>query len=284
MRIVVIGEAAIDRYLRQQQLYVGGIGLNFAVHAKQCGAETVAMVSCVGDEPLGRWVVETLTSKGIDTSQIVFLPGKTASCAIEVTAAAERFFPAGGYHLNVLSQLRLTPSIQQFISTHEIAVTQFADDYPADLAAQFLQLPRRVKRVVDFGNWAGGRRQPPTPATLDALDLAFFSGDATTVELLEPLARQTSCLIVVTLGAGGSVALTAFHTHVQPAITVDKLVDSTGCGDAFQAAFTTGYFRDGDIAAALLCGAQQAAAVLQHFGSFRQEPRTLASDKAVGNR
>lgn len=277
MRVVVIGEAAIDRYLEQNQLLVGGIGLNFAVHAKQCGAETVAMVSCVGDEALGHWLVETLAQQGIDTTQIAMLPGQTASCAIVVAADGERFFPAGGYHLNVLRHLQLTPPIQQFVGTYDIAVTQFAEDYPPILATQFLALPQSVKRVVDFGDWAAGRQQALDPATLEALDLAFFSGDESTIEFLQPYAARTSCLIVVTLGAAGSVALSTPQPQHQPAIVVNNVVDSTGCGDAFQAAFAVSYFRDGDVAAALLRGAERAAAVVQHLGAFRQEPRAMAS-------
>jgi fructoselysine 6-kinase len=58
----------------------------------------------------------------------------------------------------------------------------------------------------------------------------------------------------------------------QAAIQVDNPVDSTGCGDAFQAAFTVNYFRDGIVAAALHQGAIQAARVLNHFGAFDQIP------------
>ncbi len=274
MRIVVIGEVAIDRYVKQNLLFVGGIGLNFAVYAKQSGAEQVAMVGCVGDEALGAWVLATLATTGIDTSHVAVLAGKTTTCEIVVTEAAERFFPPGGYHSNVLDQLQLTATAQQFISSYAIAATQWQGAGSDALLAQFLQLPRQVKRVVDFGDWRAGGALPLL-TTLDALDLAFFSGDQTTFEFLAPLARQTPCLIVVTLGAGGSVALTAPQPHYQPALGVDQVVDSTGCGDAFQAAFTTSYFRDGDIPCALKRGAQQAAQVLQHFGAFRQEPRPL---------
>ena len=233
------------------------------------------MVGCVGDEALGAWVLATLATTGIDTSHVAVLAGKTTTCEIVVTDAAERFFPPGGYHSNVLDQLQLTATAQQFISSYDIAATQYQGASSDALLAQFLQLPRQVKRVVDFGDWATGQPKPLARTTLDALDLAFFSGDEATVEFLQPLARQTNCLIVVTLGAGGSVALTTPHPQWQPAIPVDKLVDSTGCGDAFQAAFTVSYFRDGTIPAAMLRGANQAAKVLQHFGSFRQESRTV---------
>lgn len=275
MRIAVIGEVAIDRYLKQNCTFVGGIGLNFALYAKRSGADEVAMVSCIGDDLPGTWVLETLAKEDIDGSQIAILAGQTTSCDIEVTATGERFFPAGGYHENVLSQLRITEPIQRFISSYEIVATQYQGASSDALLAQFLQLPRQVKRVVDFGDWATGQPKPLARVTLDALDLAFCSGDEATVEFLKPLARQANCLIVVTLGADGSIALTTPQPQWQPAIPVDKLVDSTGCGDAFQAAFTVSYFRDGDIAAALTRGAQQAAQVLQHFGSFRQESRTV---------
>jgi sugar/nucleoside kinase (ribokinase family) len=38
-------------------------------------------------------------------------------------------------------------------------------------------------------------------------------------------------------------------------LEIEKVVDTTGCGDAFQAKFTAEYYVSGDIAAALLCGA-----------------------------
>lgn len=232
------------------------------------------MVSCVGNDQMGKWVLATLAQEGIDTSQLAILPGKTAKCDIVVTQEGDRFFPPSGYETNVLSQLRLTAPIQRFIAQHDIAATQYGDGAADSLTAQLLQLPRnQVKRVIDFGDWSVGRQKPLSLATLDAIDLAFFSGDAMAVERLQPLAKRTNCLIIVTLGAGGSLALTASQPQFQPAIAVDNVIDTTGCGDAFQAAFTTNYFRDGNIANALLQGAHQAAQPLQHYGAFPQQSR-----------
>jgi len=53
----------------------------------------------------------------------------------------------------------------------------------------------------------------------------------------------------------------------QPAVPVELPVDSTGCGDAFQSAFTVSYWRDHDVRRALRCGAEQAARVIQHLGA-----------------
>ncbi|HHT77616.1 MAG TPA: hypothetical protein GXZ67_07025, partial [Clostridiaceae bacterium] len=42
----------------------------------------------------------------------------------------------------------------------------------------------------------------------------------------------------LTLGAKGSVAICNGETIVQEALPVQRVVDTTGCGDAFQSGFT----------------------------------------------
>ena len=125
MKIVSVGEITIDRYLKQSLSFVGGIGLNFAVQAKRSGAESVSMISCVGDGPLGAWVLATLAKEEVDTTHLPVLAGKTAEIDIEVNEDAERFFPSGGYHPNVLDQFHLTEAAKHFICQHDLVTTQY---------------------------------------------------------------------------------------------------------------------------------------------------------------
>ncbi len=273
MKIVSVGEITIDRYLRQNLSFVGGVSLNFAVNAKRSGVDTVSLVSCVGSGPAGAWALDTLARERVDSSHVAVLEGKTAVCAIEVYDNADRVFPVGSYRANVLSSLRLTNTIKDFINQHDVLVTLYDGDTPGSLTHQLLQLPRhKHKRVIDFGDWTKGHKKEVTLKTFNNIDLAFISGDESTVADLLPIAENSDCLMVVTLGAAGSVALTAYGVLAQAAIQVDNPVDSTGCGDAFQAAFTVNYFRDGIIPAALHHGAIQAARVLKHYGAFDQIP------------
>ncbi|MEM7127533.1 MAG: PfkB family carbohydrate kinase [Chloroflexota bacterium] len=274
MKIVSVGEITIDRYLNQNLSFVGGIGLNFAVQAKRGGAESASMVSCVGDGPLGTWVLETLEKEEVDTTNLAVLAGKTAEIDIEVNDDGERFFPPCGYRANVLNQFHLTEAAKHFICQHDLVTTQYDGEAADSLAMQLIELPTNtIKRVLDFGDWSAGRQKALSPATLNSIDLAFFSGDEETVKRLEPLAEQSNCLIVVTLGAAGSLALIPSGSIFQPALDVEQIVDTTGCGDAFQAAFSLSYFLNGAVPMALRRGAEQAAQVLQHFGAFSQEPR-----------
>jgi sugar/nucleoside kinase (ribokinase family) len=74
-------------------------------------------------------------------------------------------------------------------------------------------------------------------------------------------ARAT--LVVLTAGAW---ALTGDRVVHQPTLAT-AVVDTTGCGDAFQGAFTVAHFGGVDLAGALRAGARAAAAVAARYGA-----------------
>ncbi len=270
MKIVSVGEITIDHYLGLNRSFVGGISLNFAVNARRCGADVVSLVSSVGTDKGGRRVLEKLEREGIDASHVAILPGETARIDIQVAAHGERVFPPGGFHRNVLDDFRPSESDMAFIRRHDILA--FLYDY-----SQSESLGNRVmvslgfdgKRVADFGDWADyDGDYNDLLSSLALLDVAFISGSQATVEFLLPVSRRCKGLIVVTLGADGSAALADGAPLFQPAQFVSSPIDSTGCGDAFQAAFTVTYFRTGSVEQALHRGAAQAARVIQHYGAI----------------
>ena len=97
------------------------------------------------------------------------------------------------------------------------------------------------------------------------LHLAFVGGRSDDLDRLRPLARDR--LVVLTAGAAGAWALRGDEVVFQPTVAT-TIVDTTGCGDAFQGAFAATYFAGpGNLAAALLAGARAAAAVAAHVGA-----------------
>jgi len=271
MKIVSVGEITIDHYLGLNRSFVGGISLNFAVHAKRCGAEVVSLVSSVGADEGGRRVLERLEQEGIDASHIAILPGETARIDIRVMARGERIFPPGGFHRNVLDDFRLSDSDLAFIRHHDILAFLYDYSQPDSLGNRVMvELDFDGRRVADFGDWADyGGDYDGLFSVLETLDVGFISGSRTAVEALLPVSRRCKGLIVVTLGAEGSAALVDGAPLFQSAQPVPAPIDSTGCGDAFQAAFTVAYFRTNSVQQALRRGAAQAATVLQHYGAIR---------------
>lgn len=274
MKVVSVGEITIDHYPDLNQSFVGGISLNFAVHAKRCGADRVSLMSSVGTDESGRRVLERLHQEGIDASHVAILTGETAQIDIQIAAQGERVFPPGSFHRNVLDDFRLADVDLAFIGQHDILAFLYDHSQPESPVYPVLaEFDFDGKRVVDFGDWADyDGDYDPLISSLDPLALAFVSGSQATVEHLLPISRRIDGMIVVTLGAHGSAALVDGTALFQPAHVVADPVDTTGCGDAFQAAFTVTYFRTGSVEQALYWGSAQAASVLRHYGATGQQP------------
>ena len=269
MKLVSVGEASADFYPTLNQTLVGGISLNFAVQAKRCGADTVALVSRVGDDANGQLILDKLAQEQIDASHVRVVDGKTANCEIIVLENGERYFPPNSYHQHVLADFVPDADALSFIQTHDIVVCRYDIAY-TKVAFNLIMcdLPITGKKVADFGDWFdyAGRHEKVFPY-LNQVDLAFISGDEETIEAFRPISRQCNAQLIITLGEQGSVALVNGNTIHQPAIPVATIIDTTGCGDAFQAAFTVDYFQAVNLRSALHAGATHASKTLQHFGA-----------------
>lgn len=269
LRVVSVGECTIDHYLSQGRQFVGGISLNFAVQAKRSGADVVSFVSCAGEDAASR-ILAALEKEGVDGSHVSRKMGNTARQDILLGGSGERVFPPGGYAPGVLDGFLLAPSDLEFVQRHDILASAFFRQ-AEPVFRQALEVPFEGWRVADFLDLSDyGHDIAILERLSERLTIAFVSGDLALVERLRPLSRSSRCTIVVTLGAGGSAALLKGEPLFQPSIEVSRTVDSTGCGDAFQAAFTVAYWHTREPAPALKAGALQAAKVIQHLGAIQQ--------------
>ncbi len=268
LRIVSVGECTIDDYLDLNQDFVGGISLNFAVHCKRNGAENVSLVSRIGNDHSQR-ILNALAKEGVDSTHVKTAAGATARQNITLGAGGERIFPSGGYQSGVLEGYQLQNDDLDFLQQHNL----LASPLFKQMEPLFFQLLNFTEfngwRVADFLDLSDYNKDTRIlEEVIDRLTIAFVSGDPTTAERLRPLSRASQCLIVVTFGAEGSMALYQGESLYQSSLTVANVVDSTGCGDAFQAAFTVSYWNERNVAHALQKGAQHAANVLQHYGAI----------------
>jgi len=265
-----MGECTLDRYPELGAERVGGISLNFAVNARRAGADEVALISCTGTDAGGEVIPGWLTRAGVSTEQLHQLPGRTASQIIHLAAGGERIFPPGGYDPGVLAEFRL--------DENDLACVRDADVVAVPVFKELAHLVDAVghdsaRRGLLVGDLLDGADLGPGLRGIDPLlgayDLLFLSGDLATVERLLPRSERSGTMLVITHGAEGSTALLNGYRNAEPAVLVpsEERVDTTGCGDAFQAAFVVEYFRHRDVPAALRAGAARAAQVIRHLGA-----------------
>ncbi|WP_245916198.1 PfkB family carbohydrate kinase [Aureicoccus marinus] len=106
---------------------------------------------------------------------------------------------------------------------------------------------------------------------IDAIDLVFLSGKEEMLADLQALSTSKHTLLVPTLGAQGSLAFYENKMYKQEALEVETIVDSTGCGDAFQAAFCLEWIGSKDIQNSLYAGALAAQKVLGYMGGVNTD-------------
>lgn len=89
--VICLGRSSVDLYgeqiggrledVQSFAKYVGGCPTNIAVGTARLGLKS-GLVTRVGDEQLGRFIVETLNDEGVDTSNITFDPDRLTALVI----------------------------------------------------------------------------------------------------------------------------------------------------------------------------------------------------------
>lgn len=262
MKICAMTCSTVDLYPQKHLLFAGGNAVNFAIQCRMSGTAEVSVLGAAGQDRYEVEIRRRLESHYINTSHFRRLPGKTASNRIYINEQGDRYFLPDSWDGGVYAEYRLTDEDWAFANTHHLVSMVTVDE---NFTAALTRLNAPVLFHADF---LDTRNFGLLEQNLNRIDIAFFSGDDAVVERAKSIARSRTAFIVVTLGAQGSVALRHDQVVFQPALPSVNVVDTTGCGDAFQAAFICSWYRHYDLQQALLNGSEAAAKTLTHMGGF----------------
>ena len=267
MRVVCVGDCGIDRYVPTGKHFVGGITANFARHARSVFTpeDEIVIVSPLGNDAEAAVVRSALESTDIDC-RFSELDGSTPVQYINVRDDGEKEFLR--YDEGVLRDFELQADEIEAIASSDLLVAPVFLQI-VELFEGLMQIRTNAKTCVDFADFAEHPDFALLERHLDRINVGFFGlteSDGEIIERLAALARARDRLIVVTLGAGGSLAFHGERRFRQDAVPVGRVVDTTGAGDAYAAAFLGRFCHGGNIAEAMTAGAAQAAAVVQRPG------------------
>jgi fructoselysine 6-kinase len=260
MKIVAMTVCCVDIYPQKQITGIGGNSVNFATQCVRSGVKQVAVLGSVGNDGHGAAIRRHLVKHLIDVSHLHTLPGSTASNDIYLTDTGETYSLPDSWRGGVYQEYRLSTEDWDFVRSHDIMAVISVDP---NFRETLRQLTPANKLVVDF---LDTRDFDLIEEAVPKIDLAFISGDAAVVERLTVLSKRVDILIVVTLGSEGSVAIRNGEPCYHKAVPVETVVDVTGCGDAYQAAFTIAWFENRGLKAALEAGSLAASRILGHVG------------------
>ena len=269
MRVVLAGDCGVDRYVNLGLDRPGGITLNVAAHARRLfpPRDSITVLTALGNDHESALVKNALGGLGVECF-LREVPGSTSLQLISLEPSGEKIFVS--YHQGVLGDYRVGAEERALIAESDLLVAPHyrqIDGFFSSVMAS----PSRGLRAVDFADIAEDPGTSNVERFAGDLDIAFLGLDPSHAGLigeLETIARGRRKLFIVTLGAGGSVALGEADRVYCPATPVEKVVDTTGAGDTFAAAFLSEYVVSKDVQRSLARGAEEAARTVQRVGAF----------------
>ncbi len=215
----------------------GGKGANQAVSAARAGAQ-VLMVGCVGDDQGAQLLREALAAAGVDASRVVSVPGESGLAVVTVSGDGENQIVVAPGANRQLDEAMVRSGLAA-LTGDDVVLAQAEIPVAAIRAAAAVAGERAARFVLNLA--------PPVELALVGLGLhtllvnqheaaAIATGNSAE-DLATGLAELLATRVVVTLGADGVMVAGDGPPHQLPAYRPQRVVDTTGAGDAFAGAF-----------------------------------------------
>jgi sulfofructose kinase len=249
-------DAMRTRY-RQRVVSPGGMVATALAQAAQLGCPS-QLISAVGDDPDGRFLLRELRARGVGTRHVLRGPECPTSRAIVLVSAT-----SGERRFLVPDRRALERRAPDFdlASVRAGRILLVDGHYPA----QALRALRRARKtgaltIADFSDSRPAYHQMlpfvDYPIVSEEFGRSWGAGGAR--ETLHALRDEYGGLPVVTEGRRGALALVDGRVRRIAAPRV-RVRDTTGAGDAFHGAFAAGLCHGQGALAALSLGARAAA-------------------------
>ncbi len=264
MKLAAIGSNCIDYYadLNGGTAYPGGGPVNMAVYTCRLGGEA-AYIGPVGTDANGQLMLDSMMEKGVDTSRVRVLPGKTAVTQVSLRDG-ERVF--GDYDEGVLAGFRLSEEDMDFAAACDVVVC----DLWGGAESQFAALRSRGAKLAFDA--ADGLDRPVCAVAVPNCDYLFFSSDAGETDALRVTMRELHArgplLVTAMLGEQGSLCFDGRGFHRFGVVPCARVVDSLGAGDSYIAGFLFGLVSGRSIERCMELGAATATETLGYFGAW----------------
>lgn len=241
-RLPLMGETILGQGFKDGP---GGKGSNQAIAAARAGGDA-RMITRIGRDTFGEMAQKAWAADGIDTSAVaidetlptgaafIFVSTETGNNAIIVeSGAAAKLSPAD------------VAAAEPVIAGAKVLMTQF--EQPIETAIAGLSLARKHGVItilnpapalpVDDAIYALCDYVTPNETEAATLTGLNVETEADALVAAKEFVRRGAKNALITLGERGALLHGEAGTHMVPAFKVEKVVETTGAGDAFNGGF-----------------------------------------------
>jgi sugar/nucleoside kinase (ribokinase family) len=266
-----------EALVKDAAMTVGSSAAIFACGAARLGLR-VAFIGVVGDDLFGRFMLESLAERNVDTSNVIVDPAQETGLSVILSRGTDRAILT---HMGAMDALcaedipdELLGQARHLHVTSYFLQTALQPDLPA-LFARARELGLSTSLDTNFdpdGRWAG------VEATL-AETAVFLPNDAearalTGVTDIQEAARQLASradVVAVKLGADGAMVCRDGSLTRVGSIPV-TVADTVGAGDSFDAGFVYGILHGWDLDACLQLGSACGSLSTRKPGGVTAQP------------
>jgi ribokinase len=281
MKVVVVGSINLDLVVQadrfpkigetmfgtDSKMLPGGKGANQAVAAARLGAD-VTMIGCVGEDAYGEIVLKNFQENMVDTSCIKKVAEPTGVAYITIAENDNSIILVQG--ANACVDRSLIDKYQAQILAADIVITQceipietirYLIDFCAENDVRLILNPAPTPEI------APEYLAKVTFLTPNEIEInQLFQQDAQTV------LREHPNQIIMTYGAKGVRYHDGEKLMEVPSYKV-PVIDTTGAGDTFNAAFAVAYAKDQELEKAITFANLAASKNVQGLGAQSAMPR-----------
>jgi sugar/nucleoside kinase (ribokinase family) len=263
----------------------GSSSVIFACGASRLGLK-VAFVGVVGEDIFGRFMLDSLSARGVDISHVIVDPDQKTGLTVILNRIDDRAMLT---HLGAINALRVEQIPDELLSQAR----------HLHLASYFLQtklqpkVPDLFRRARALGlttsidtNWDPEERWSGVHDLLNFTNVflpneneAFALTGAGSVDMSARKLAARADVVAVKMGEQGGLAIQCEDIQRAPAIPVE-VVDTVGAGDSFDAGFVFGYLQGWSLQKTLKLGIACGSLSTRKSGGLEGQP-TL--DEAFGH-
>ncbi|WP_395051255.1 carbohydrate kinase family protein [Flavobacterium sp.] len=290
--ILCVGEVLVDFIGHQESVlidetrdyhrYLGGSPTNVAMNSTRLGLNTT-LVATVGNDGFGSYILDRLSSVGVNTNHVNvidskstsvifvsrsdgtpdFIPYREADCCIYEEQISEQILSNTKIYHTTCFALSKNPAQKTILKKAQEAYNlgcQLSIDvnYAKKLWSSQEEAFQVIKTYCSFN--------PLIKISEDDM-LRLFEKEMPHEEIFNFFHNEGVDIVCLTLGSKGVKLSQKGKEIIQlPAIKIDKVMDSTGAGDAFWSGFLFAYIKEKPIDECLSIALKLAALKLQNVG------------------
>ena len=239
VKVLGFGDNVVDKYEHLKMMYPGGNALNFAVYAKQFGAERSAYMGIFGSDKEAEHVIASLEAEQIELVKCLQVIGENG-CSKNTVINGDRVFlesNEGG----IRGDMRY--ALNRFDLEY---IRQFDVVHTGNYCFTERELPKiKAAGVPVSFDFSDDSEDAYFEAVAPWVTYAFLScsdlEEAKIREKLKWIASLGPAFACASRGAEGCIAYDGNRYYVQPAMPVEKMADTMGAGDSLLTSFLVGY-------------------------------------------